>query len=258
MPNAFQLAEATAALSARLRANGCSIEQTVDFAKIDAEMSLMEKGKMSLENNWLYSDLTPANAFYVVVRNAERKPIAMCAVRNYQLRNETLTGFLDRQYSRLYGNGENALDTSMMPPVSDEITGSVVYLGDFFVGREGRVSKEFNNSDFILLVYGLSMMQFDPDWLFGFARHRDAARGLMATYFMTRCYPFALNWKIETPTRQDSDWIIGMNRRDLTYLLDIFSAGRLRPVNAVELVTNKSESPQRQSEYEQEAKAADR
>ena len=257
MPNAFQLAEATAALSARLKTNGRTIEQTVDFAKIDEEMALMEKGKMSLENSWIYNDLTPANAFYVVVRNAEKKPIAMCAVRNYQLRNENLTSFLERQYARLYAKGENALDTSMMPPLTDEISGSVVYLGDFFVGREGRVSKEFNNSDFILLVYGLAMMQFDPDWLFGFARHRDAARGLTATYFMVRCYPFALNWQVETTSRQDSDWIIGMNRKDLSYLIDIFSAGRLRPVNAVELVESKSKSPQPQLEVEQEAKAAD-
>ncbi len=257
MSNAIQLAEATAAVSARLRANGRIIEQSVDFAKIDREIAEMEKGGMSPENNRLNSDLTSSNAFYVIVRNANRELLAVCAVRHYQLKDETLTSFLERRYSRLYAKGGNALDTSLMPPLTDEIKGSVCYMGDFFIAREGRVSREFNNSDFIILVYGLMAMQFDPDWVFGFARQKDASRGLTATYLVARCYPFALNWKVETATRTDSDWIIGLNRKDLNYLFDLISAGRLRAVNSVELVENKSASPERQHEFAPAAKAVD-
>ncbi len=41
MPNAIQLAEATAAASSRLRANGRTIEQSVNFAQIDREIAEM-------------------------------------------------------------------------------------------------------------------------------------------------------------------------------------------------------------------------
>ena len=110
---------------------------------------------------------------------------------------------------------------------------------------------------FILLVYGLTVMQFDPDWVFGFARQKDASRGLTATYLVARCYPFALNWRVETATRTDSDWIIGLNRKDLSYLFDLISAGRLRAVNSVELVESMSRSPRPQPASGPAAKAVD-
>ena len=130
-------------------------------------------------------------------------------------------------------------------------------MGDFFVAREGRITKEFNNSDFILLVYGLAMMQFDPDWVFGFIKQKNASRGLSAMYLAARCYPFALNWQVDAKTRVNSDWIIGLNRKDLGYLFDLISNGRLRTINSVELVENKSGSLRRRRESESAAKAVD-
>ena len=258
MPNAIQLAEATAAASARLRANGRTIEQSVEFAKIDREIAEMEKGRISPEMSWLNNDLTSSNAFYVVVRNDEGRLVSVCAVRHYQLNSETLTSFLERQCARLYGNGDSAIDTTLMPPLTNEITGSVCYMGDFFIAREGRVSKEFNNSDFIILVYGLAMMQFDPDWIFGFIKQKNAIRGLPAMYLVARCYPFALEWKVDVERRVDSDWIIGLNKKDLNYLFDLIDRGRLRSVNSVELVESKSESPRRRPASAPAAKVADR
>lgn len=241
MPNAIQLAEATAAVSARLRTNGRTVEQSTDFAEIHREIAAMEKGRISPEMSWLHNDLTSANAFYVIVRNAEREIIAVCAARNYQLNDETLVSFLNRQYARLYGHGENAIDTSLMPPLAHEIKGNVCYFGDFFVAREGRVSKDFNNSDFVVLVYGLAMMQFDPDWVFAFLRQRSVLRGLSAVYLTSRCYPCALKWTVED--HHLADWLIGSSRRDLHYLFDLIARGRLNSINSVGLVGNTSESP---------------
>lgn len=256
MPNAIQLAEATAAASARLRAGGRTIEQSVDFTKIYHEIAEMEKGRISPEMSWLNSDLTSSNAFYVVVRNEEGGIVAVCAVRNYQLNDENLKSFLERQYARLYGRGENAIDTSLMPPIVDEIKGSVCYMGDFFIAREGRVSKQFNNSDFILLVYGLSMMQFDPDWVFGFVKQQNAIRGLPAIYLASRCYPFAVEWKIKVDHRVDSDWIVGLDRRDLDYVFNLAARGRFSKLNSIGLVEKTSGSPERQPSSEPEVKVA--
>ena len=257
MPNAIQLAEATAAASARLRANGRTIEQSTEFSRIDREIAEMEKGRVSPEMSWLHNDLTSSNAFYIVIRNAEQELLAVCAVRHYQLNNEDLSSFLERQCARLYAGGDEAIDTSLMPPMCREITGSVCYMGDFFVAREGRVSKAFNNSDFIILVYGLAMMQFDPDWIFGFIKQKNAIRGLPAMYLVARCYPFALEWKVKPERRVDSDWIIGLNKRDLNYLFDLIDRGRLQSLNSVELVENKSKLLPHQRESEPVAKAAD-
>lgn len=82
MPNAIQLAEATAAASARLRANGRTIEQSTEFSRIDREIAEMEKDRVSPEMSWLHNDLTSSNAFYVVIRNAEQELLAVCAVRH--------------------------------------------------------------------------------------------------------------------------------------------------------------------------------
>ena len=258
MPNAIQLAEATAAVSARLRAGGRTIEQSVNFTAIDREIAEMEKGRISPEMSWLNSDLTSSNAFYVVVRNEEGRLVAVCAVRHYQLNDENLKSFLERQYARLYGGGDNAIDTSLMPPLAHEISGSVCYLGDYFIAREGRVSKEFNNSDFILLVYGLAIMQFDPDWIFAFVKQKNALRGLPAVYLIARCYPCALEWKVSTQHRVDTDWLIGSSRKDLYYLFDLIARGRLRSLNSVGLVENTSKSLQPPLLSEQEAKVARR
>ncbi|MGD1926539.1 MAG: hypothetical protein ACFB03_20505 [Paracoccaceae bacterium] len=250
------MAEATAAVSARLKVNGRTIEQQTNFSEIHREIVEMEKGRISPEMSWLHNDLSSSNAFYVVVRNSEGQMIAVCAVRHYQFNEETLTTFLERQYARLYGHGANAIDTTLMPPLANDIRGSVCYLGDYFIAREGRVSKEFNNSDFILLVYGLAIMQFDPDWIFAFVKQKNALRGLPAVYLIARCYPCALEWKVETDFRVDSDWLIGSSRRDLNYLFDLIARGRLRSVNSVGLVENKSKSLQPPPVSEPAAKVA--
>lgn len=256
MPNAIQLAEATAAASARLRAGGRTIEQSVNFTEIYHEIAAMEKGRISPEMSWLNNDLTSSNAFYVVVRNKEGVIVAVCAVRNYQLYDENLKSFLDRQYARLYGCGEGAIDTSLMPPIVDKIKGNVCYMGDFFIAREGRVSKQFNNSDFILLVYGLSMMQFDPDWVFGFVKQQNAIRGLPAIYLAARCYPFAIEWKIKVDHRVDSDWIVGLDREDLQYVFNLAARGRFSNLSSIGFVEKTSGSPELQPSSEPEVKVA--
>ncbi|MEM9063271.1 MAG: hypothetical protein AAGD13_22660 [Pseudomonadota bacterium] len=254
MPNAFQLAEATAAASARLRGNGRTIEQSTNFAEIHREIVDMEKGRISPEMSWLHNDLTSANAFYVIVRNEEGQIIAVCAARHYQLNQENLVSFLQRQYARLYGHGESAIDATLMPPLAHEIKGSVCYFGDFFIAREGRVSKQFNNSDFVVLVYGLAIMQFDPDWVFAFLRQKSVLRGLSAVYLTSRCYPCALEWTVDE--HHPADWLIGSSRNDLHYLFDLITRDRLRSINSVGLVENTSGSPQRQSSSEPAVRVA--
>lgn len=210
---------------AAIQATGRSVELTCAFEQIAATLTDVraqdrdEKRKgISAEADPHLNQMTADNAFYVAVHGPDGDLQAFCSARCFQVGSEKLAGFWGAFYSRLYGGGAPAIDVDDLPPPAYQAQGSIVFISDLYISASA--TQQFDTGHLAMTAIGEAVRRFDPDHVYGFARHVDVMRGLAARYLCTGWYYAALPWLVDTHPWQNDDWLLIMDRADYKYALD--------------------------------------
>lgn len=219
MASEIVVANALTAVTSRIEATGRSVGQTSEFEKITAELLESSKARINKESSPAHSDLTEETATYIVVRSNEGRLEGFVSARLLMLGKEGLAGHLERQYRRIYGEGQTAFDASRLPNVTKDICGRVGFISDVFIERSARGAGRLDPTLLIILAYAVARLRWRPNWIYGFTKNRDVRRGLAGRYLASRLYPSAVKWCVETPNRRDDDWLLCLRDDDLDYVL---------------------------------------
>lgn len=217
----------------RIEAGDRKVEISQDFVSIHSELKRSAKGRVTPECDWLNHDMTRGNSLCITIRNkADGELDAFCQARFHDLRDESFADFTFRQFQRLYGNGEPVLAADGFAPRLHEISNRVVHVGDYYLWPRARRRPHINPSDLATLIYGLCLLEFDPDWMVAFIKNSSNRRGLSALYIMPEVYTHAVTWAKPTKGRRDDDVLLCINKREIHRIFEVSNKTDFEPISA--------------------------
>lgn len=197
------------------------LSQSADFEAVQSELLRNpNKGRINKEASPDFSDLTDKNALYVVMRDFEGKLEGFASLRHFQIGRGQFSSHLERQYRRIYGDGQDAFEVDHLPFIVDYMCGDVVFLSDIFINKSS--ARIIDPSDLSMASFCLALLKWQPAWLYGFIKHSLMSKGIAARYRMTSVFPFAVRWKVATPNRRDGDWLLAMDNDHLSYVVESY------------------------------------
>ena len=201
----------------RLEERGVSIDASSDFAACEDRMRAIGKASFTPMISSEYNDLSMDHAVWLILQ-LDGRDIGGVAARHDTLRRERLTEFWARSYNRLYKNS-GRLEASLS---CDEISGNVVYMGEFFITKDARGSRHLL-SLYTHLLFAYCALRWQPDWLYAFIRADDVRRGYASEYGFTRQYPGAHTWSQRPSGRAEGEYVVALPSDDLTRMAQFFS-----------------------------------
>ena len=138
------------------------------------------------------------------------------AAHYYDLGGQSLGDYWEESYRRLYGKGDASPVYEPAPLAETTITGKVVYLGQLFLTkaeRDGVVSAAL-----LRYIQAFCVIEWTPNWLYGFIRAEDVERGKAAQFGFTYQVPFAQLWRKEPETRFSTEYLVANDRRHVCHM----------------------------------------
>lgn len=204
-----------------LEQRGITVEESSDFESCEARM--LDIGKISITPmlSSEHHDLSTDNATWLILRK-DGRDIGGVAARHDLLISETLSSYWARSYARLY-RGQGALRP--IPGGTrpcDEISGRVIYTGEFFITKDMRGSRHLL-SLYTHLLFSYCQLRWQPDWIYAFIRANDARRGYASEYGFTRQYPGAHIWQSLPKGRAIGEYLVAIQANELTDMARYFA-----------------------------------
>ena len=197
-----------------------TIDETSDFDDAEERMIAIGKSSFTPMLSSHFNDLSKDQAVWLILQK-DGQDVGGVAARHDVLWSETLTEFWERSYRRFYkGSGE--LNASRN---CDEINGDVVYMGEFFIAKHMRGSRNLL-SLYTHLLFAYCALRWQPDWLYAFVRAEDVRRGYASECGFTRQYPGAHTWKKRPAGRAEGEYLVALPADDLARMAQFF---RMRP-----------------------------
>ncbi len=220
----LELIDASEICRRRLEKTDLFVEMTSDFAQIQADAVDLGKPYFTKQLNSDYNDFTEENAFWFRIFHGKDpkkgKLVGLVGARQDHLGSGEIYRMLTQQMLRLYGReGRISNITHKLPPVFEEVKGSVVYIGDLFISKPFRGKEHLDKRALLFLVFITAQIKWSFDWLYAFVREEHGERGYLVTYGFTRVYLAAMLWKDPPKERSSSDQLACIDRTDLTYLV---------------------------------------
>ena len=107
-------------------------------------------------------------------------------------------------------------------PAAREMSGTVIYHGDFWLRSHGTgLSANGSTSLLARFAIALSMLRFDPDFVFAFMRESEATRGLTERMGYMHAEPGSLSWRIVGRDAPIHGFMIWVDRGGMEHLLRI-------------------------------------
>ncbi|MEL6793907.1 MAG: hypothetical protein AAFP78_10660 [Pseudomonadota bacterium] len=208
---------------ARLRAGDVEVGQEFFGAGIHEVVAKIGKAFLTKQLDPWHNDFTTNRHYWTTLRH-QGELVGMSGARVDQIAPGEFVPFMRNQMRRLFSQGKDeVLSPQVFPPEFAEITGTVAYLGDFFVMPEHR-GRQFDKTAYTLLLYVQAMIEWRFDWLYLFVSRQHGEKDYFARYCMPTSYPAALLWDNPPPERNDSDYIGVLNSRSFTWILRRFLA----------------------------------
>lgn len=202
--------EVFASLMSEFYLNNISVEFVEEPRVAERYLQRSSKSGLSpyLDSN--YGEIGAGNCFWILLFK-DRRIVGSVGSRLDHIPTGGMESFWKKQQRDLkYGN----IDSTRMPPVASEMSGSVVYLGDLFL--EPRV--HINMRALGMLSYTSIHKRWRPDWFYAFLTKRDASRKQLFNFNMPRVYEGVFKWNTTPPKgRDDSDWLVAMSSNDFLY-----------------------------------------
>lgn len=211
----------SAALLERLNGLGFDILAEDDFEVIQSKVANTGKENQSPMFSLTRNDFTRGTAFWAFLMK-DGKEVGGVAARYYDLRGESLESYLHRTSNAQYGGGDRAIE-SIAAPVSDNLGGRLIYIGELYISKEARGNLKVLSAFIRLSVVLAAMTWQDFDWVYAFIPKEQAR--LADAYGFTYRLPKAITWKPPEPQgRLNSHIMIAINSADYLHLL---SSGEL-------------------------------
>ena len=207
----------------RLRTAELEVGQEFFGAGIHEVVARIGKPFLTKQLDPWHNDFTTNRHYWTTLRH-QGDLVGMSGARIDDIAPGEFVPFLRNQMRRLFSNGKGeVLAPQAFPPEFAQISGSVAYLGDFFVIPEHR-GKSFDKSAYTLLLYTQAMVEWRFDWLYLFIRREHAERDYFGKYLIPTSYPASMLWSDPPAERNDGDYIGILSRASFTWILRRFLA----------------------------------
>jgi hypothetical protein len=204
-----------------LEERGITVEDSSDFEGCENRMRAIGKNSITPMISSEHNDLSKDNAGWLILRK-DGQDIGGVAARHDRFVTETLSSFWSRSYGRLYkGQGHLRVVSDERRPC-DEITGSVIYMGEFFIAEKMRGSRHML-SLYTHLLFAYCHLRWHPDWLYAFVRADDARLGYATEYGFTRQYPGAHVWGTLPKGRATGEYLVAIQSSELCDMARYFN-----------------------------------
>lgn len=204
-----------------LEDKGITVEESSNFRECEDRMRAIGKNSITPMISSEHNDLSKDNAIWLILRK-NGEDIGGVAARHDILVSETLSSFWTRSYARLYKGQGHLHVVSDTPRPCDEISGRVIYMGEFFIAEHVRGSRHLL-SLYTHLLFSYSQLRWQPDWLYAFVRADDARLGYATEYGFTRQYPGAHVWGVLPKGRATGEYLVAIRSDELSDMAHYFN-----------------------------------
>lgn len=205
----------------QLEERGITLEDSSDFETCENRMRAIGKNGITPMISSEHNDLSKDTASWLILRK-NGQDIGGVAARCDMLTDETLSSFWSRSYGRLYRGQGHLRIVSDAPRPCDEITGRVIYMGEFFITEHMRGSRNLL-SLYTHLLFAYCQLRWRADWLYAFIRADDARLGYATEYGFTRQYPGAHVWGSLPKGRATGEYLVAIQANELSDMARYFN-----------------------------------
>lgn len=216
-----ELSEMHGLAKRKLHGVGLNVKQLEDFSQVHKIAQKIEKPYMTGYLDPLYNDFFSKNSFWLIAYNLEGDIVGMVGVRRDVIGTENLHGvYRRRMMMRNNVLSDDNVPKELQPRCADEMTGTLVYVGDLFFGKRARGFGTQYLPDVLRLVFLTALMKWqDLDWFYAFLEEKNARRGVSSLYGFLRCYPFANSWTVNPMNPEFTHSLMCMTQDEFIGLL---------------------------------------
>jgi len=190
--NELDLGRLLARCLADLEQFGYSLEQVTDKQAGERRAAAVREKARSAPFSLGLHDFTKSELFWLFIKK-DGEDIGFSAARKEKFQENELVEYWRDSYPRMYGEG--FLDvTTPVPYFISQISGVVVYMGEFFIAE-----KERGNADLLRCychaLFVLVRQRFEADWIYVFVPNTHDVFGLARIYGFKHFEESALVWK---------------------------------------------------------------
>jgi len=203
----------------RAKAAGVSIEMSTDFAELQQLVDGLEgREPLSPIFDWRKCDVGGENAFWIRGLNDKGDCVLLQAARIDDLGNKTLAQHIAENRDLIhtpYFKADTKNSTFDACYHLERITGRVVYAGETWIAPNGSYRGGGLASVCSGYAFGLSLLRWRPDYMFGTATHALMVRGIAAKYGYYHQHPKGIRWKRRDGDGVVDEWVVWMDLKDL-------------------------------------------
>lgn len=203
-----------------LEEKGIEIEESSDFRMCEDRMRSIGKRTITPMLSSEHNDLSKDHAVWLILRK-NGVDIGGVAARHDTLISESLSSYWTRSYGRLYEGQGKLRAIPGFVRTCDEISGQVIYMGEFFIAKEMRGSRHLLTL-YTHLLFTYCQLRWKPDWLYAFIRADDARLGYATEYGFTRQYPGAHVWETLPEGRVAGEYLVAIPSGELLDMAKFF------------------------------------
>jgi|TARA_R110002072_G_scaffold38138_7_gene110524 hypothetical protein len=200
---------------------GMTLQVSTDFEALRETLAQRPELTLYPMFDTAASYVTPANAFWIKGTNELGQLVHLQAMRVLPTQNQSLAEHL-MQHRRLYVLRGDMVDPDPLlyqrAPAATAITGKLCYHGQLWIkGGDGGYRAQGLSTILPRLALVLALLEWAPDYVFGFVNPVLASRGAAAQYGYYHLEPGI--WHNIDRSRSAEQWLAWLSRRDLEYLL---------------------------------------
>lgn len=216
----YEKAELIAICREKLLLDGLVVQVEQDFDVVPKIIEAIGKPYLTPKMSPFYNDFTGANCFWLLLKKDDQV-VGAAGARLDDLGDGSITEYWRRTMRRHYGHGVNEVVTDIASPLEQDLKGQLAYFGDLYFSRAaGRSLKTVRR--FVLIGHMITALKWNPDWTYAFLREDDVRRGGCYHYGFNRYIPDAQFWVDPPAPRENTEYCVMTNRRDLAYMAQSF------------------------------------
>ena len=223
MSNEQKIARTLVLIEDYILDQGFIVRQYDDFKKFEKHGKRVRKAAgvkgVSGQFQQRNFDYVKSNGFWIEYC-FDGEPVSVMGLRIDRLEGETLAELWDNQQPRVYRKGGKIGKAHC--PLAYEMTGNIVYGGEFTIPRKFRK----NGLGGIMIFYGLMLAMArwrDTDWVYGLMNETLAMHGFAHRMGFLNNLPRGTDWAVEPKGISTRDWLCATQGKDMMRWADLIS-----------------------------------
>ncbi|RVU36563.1 hypothetical protein EOI86_15350 [Hwanghaeella grinnelliae] len=219
MINELKTVRFLTALDGKAKEAGVSIEMSTDFVHLQQLVDELDgRDPLSPIFDWRKCRVGAENAFWIKGVNDTGACVLLQAARIDDLGNKNLAEHIAENRDLIHtpyfkADTKNSIFDECY--YLERITGRVVYAGETWISPNGPYRGGGLASVCSGFAFGLSLLRWRPDYMYGTATHSLMVRGIAAKYGYYHQHPKGLRWRRADGKGHVDEWIVWMDLKDL-------------------------------------------